>query len=135
MTDLITGCVLFKGALSSTGYGQVKRNGKQHGAHRLAFEDTWGIPIPQGKIIMHLCDNRACVNPLHLRLGTQADNMRDRDRKGRGVTHYKDRTHCKGGHEFTIENTHIGHKGRRNCRACARIRDAARRRTKGYAGD
>ena len=52
-------------------------------AHRLAWEAHHAMPIPEGMIIMHTCDNRACVNPEHLRLGTLSDNTRDAVAKGR----------------------------------------------------
>lgn len=66
------------------GYGHVRINGKVLKAHRLSYEAEYG-PIPNGKIVMHICDNRACVNPNHLRLGTVYDNNKDRDNKGRQV--------------------------------------------------
>jgi len=50
----------------------------------MMFEKMNG-PIPPGMIIMHICDTPACVNPAHLRLGTQAENVKDRDQKGRLV--------------------------------------------------
>ena len=53
------------------------------GAHRVAWELHHQREIPEGMVIMHTCDVPGCVNPAHLRLGTQADNMADRDRKGR----------------------------------------------------
>jgi hypothetical protein len=52
-------------------------------AHRLAFERAWGVTAPQGMVVMHTCDNPGCVNPMHLMLGTQKDNIQDMHRKGR----------------------------------------------------
>lgn len=55
---------------------------KAVGAHRYAFMLANG-PIPDGLHVLHICDNPPCVNPAHLRLGTQRDNMQDRKQKGR----------------------------------------------------
>jgi hypothetical protein len=67
----------------TSGYGQLELPGRQARlAHRFVWEWLHG-PIPTGKIIMHECDNRACINPVHLRLGTKYDNTRDMWNKGR----------------------------------------------------
>lgn len=51
-------------------------------AHRYAYEQAHG-PIPEGFVILHECDNPSCINPEHLRAGTQADNLADMTDKGR----------------------------------------------------
>jgi hypothetical protein len=51
-------------------------------AHRLAWAEANG-PIPEGMVVRHTCDNPPCVNPAHLILGTQKDNVGDMDRRGR----------------------------------------------------
>ncbi len=75
-------------ACTVQGYGRIKiggRKGLQVDAHRLSFEMAKG-PIAAGMFVMHSCDNRLCVNPAHLSLGTVGDNNRDRDQKGRCST-------------------------------------------------
>jgi hypothetical protein len=77
-----TGCWEWTGFRGRTGYGRVRFNGRTQSAHRVSYELTWG-PIPVGLSVLHSCDNRACVRPDHLSLGTQGDNMRDMFAKGR----------------------------------------------------
>lgn len=78
-------CWIWTGTLAPNGYGrfQIGGKGSPHvGAHRFAYELEHG-PIPEGLVVMHSCDNPACVNPAHLSVGTHKDNSQDMIRKGR----------------------------------------------------
>lgn len=76
-----TGCWEWMGARRK-GYGLWRTDGKTQSVHRLAFRAVKG-KIPEGKIVMHRCDNPACCNPDHLRAGTRSQNTLDSLRKGR----------------------------------------------------
>lgn len=78
-------CWWWIGAVDTSGYGTFTVDWeRQYRAHRFMYELKNG-PIPPGMVIMHTCDNRLCVNPVHLKLGTTAENNADRDAKGRTV--------------------------------------------------
>ena len=76
------GCHTWLASRGTAGYGQFKLYDATIGAHRAAYMLYIG-PIPEGLYVCHECDNKLCVNPEHLFVGTQKDNMRDMDRKGR----------------------------------------------------
>jgi len=81
-------CWEWKGSKTKTGYGRIN-NGTHSGSPLRAHRVSWEIhngPIPEGKYVLHRCDNPGCVNPRHLWIGSQADNIRDMDRKGRRKT-------------------------------------------------
>ncbi len=75
-------CWLWKRSTFKFGHGRYWIGGKGRQAHRVAWELLYG-QIPEGLCVLHKCDVPRCCNPKHLFLGTQGDNMNDRDSKGR----------------------------------------------------
>ena len=83
-----SGCWIWLGVVRNSGYGLIGVGSDVDGTrtmksvHRVAYEEFVG-EIPTGLYVLHRCDNKLCVNPEHLFVGTQADNMRDMHIKGR----------------------------------------------------
>ena len=116
----MTSCIETTGPRTPAGYGRASIAVGPLAyyfvyAHRVAWEQANGQPIPPGMVVRHACDNPPCVNPLHLQLGTHADNVRDTHERGR--RQYVRKTHCIRGHEFAEENVYF-HGGSRHCRKC-----------------
>lgn len=108
------GCWLQKNALNDKGYARWSVLGRTVYGHRAVYEMFNG-PIPEGKVLDHLCRNTACVNPDHVEVVTQSENMR------RSVPRCSKLTHCKHGHELSGDNVYIWKKRfKRVCRTCIR---------------
>ena len=137
-------CWPWLGSHWNNGYAQFHINQRPTKASRFAVQLD-GREIGPGQVVMHSCDNPRCVNPGHLIVGTQSDNMLDMHRKGRGgygrtpeirakmsvaikaafVAHpeavwARRITHCKHGHPFAGDNLIIASDGHRRCRICVR---------------
>lgn len=112
------------GKIKDRGYGQFWLNGLNYRAPRVMWTILHG-PIPDSILIYHSCDNPPCVNPTHLFLGTNSDNVLDRNRKGK-FTHWSSaKSYCKHGHEFVEENIYWENGIHRKCRECRRIKNLA----------
>jgi hypothetical protein len=79
------GCWLWIGRLNRSGYGDLYYDGKKRRAHRISYEIHVG-EVPDGMFVCHSCDVPMCVNPAHLWIGTNEENMRDMVAKGRHKT-------------------------------------------------
>lgn len=116
--DAATGCWNWTASLfARTGYAQFRYSPQKNGrGHCWAYEHYVG-PVPPGLQLDHLCRNKRCVNPGHLEAVTAQENVLRSD-NACGLNARK--THCKHGHEFTPENTHVNKAGSRMCRECMR---------------
>lgn len=116
-------CWRWTASTSDGGYGQFwPHAGKKWSAHRWLWTQLVG-QIPEGLEADHLCRNRRCVKPDHIRIVTKAENLAARPT----IRANLNKTHCPRGHEYTSENTRLK-DGSRNCRQCERDmkRDRAR---------
>lgn len=85
MVDKTDGCWIWTGGVAcSHGYGAINVGGKPRLCHRFSYEIHYGS-IPEGKFVLHKCDNTMCVKPDHLFLGSHLDNMLDKTLKGRSA--------------------------------------------------
>lgn len=84
MTREVGDCLEWTGARTPNGYGHLGYQGRDIGAHRLAWMLANGRDPGEGHVL-HSCDNRPCINPAHLSLGTALQNARDKMMRGRGM--------------------------------------------------
>jgi hypothetical protein len=121
-------CWPWRGAPNAQGYGELRIDRTTLvSAHRLSYQLHIG-EIPPGLVVGHLCHDvdltcpgglcrhRLCVNPSHLGLQTNGENVK----AGRTGEYWSGKTHCPRGHAYDAENTYVGPDGRRRCRICGK---------------
>jgi len=113
-------CMEWTGALGGGRYPHARVGGRDVSVHRYIYEWLHGVklrPFP-ADVVMHTCDNTRCINPEHLAVGSQADNIADMVGKGRWRPASK-RLQCRRGHPLTPDNVVLNAKGRQ-CKRCFR---------------
>lgn len=132
----VNGCLEWQGRRNIGGYGVVQFRKKQWPAHRVSWTLFRG-EIPSGAshdfCVLHRCDNPPCINPNHLFLGSQRENVFDSIKKKRHYDIGKSErlaTHCLRGHRLSGDNLHVLRNGARKCRACDALRHRMKRRQK-----
>jgi hypothetical protein len=109
------GCWLWIGGVANNGYSKFWDEGHFISGHRFSYEHFKG-PIPKGMCIDHLCNIRNCVNPEHMIVATNAENiLRSTGPAAKNAL----KTHCPKGHPYDASNTYAMNDGRgRACRTC-----------------
>lgn len=128
------GCWVWQGSLTNAGYGRMSWKADGHvsvpGAHRVVLAAI-GDEMPSGLVVDHLCRNRACINPDHLEMVSQRENVMRSPIAYGAINAAK--THCANGHPYSDENTrrYYGLGGRKTwvriCKTCDTERQLRRR--------
>lgn len=109
---------LWTAGKTGSGHGSFKVNGKNYGAHvySMYLYNNFDLDSNTHSHVLHKpeCNNKLCVNPDHLYIGTHQENMRDKQYS----------THCPNNHEFTQQNTRYNRNGSKYCTFCKRDRAA-----------
>lgn len=127
ITKTESGCWIYNGCKTPRGYPLIRAFGKMRNASRVVAHIYHGLDIEDENLVArHLCNNTSCVNPEHIAVGSQWDNMQDRRKAGNNIkiTGRPRKEHCDRGHEYTPENTYLDNRARRMCRACIALREA-----------
>ena len=128
-----SGCWIWMGYTDENGRGQifVQKGMRPQKTHRVSWSLANRRPITSAEFVCHSCDVPSCVNPNHLWIGTQKDNMADASAKGRVKNGRAEITHCPRGHPYSGLNLRINSVGVRECRYCRNQRPlTTRKRTK-----
>lgn len=115
-----SGCWLWTGAVTSSGYGDVRYNGEKWQVHRLSVYLYKPTQYTTFGLVCHTCNTSRCFNPEHLYMGTASSNQLDFVKTG--AHHLASKKFCKRGHEFTQENTRVLSTGNRSCIQCEKMR-------------
>jgi len=102
-------CWLWVGGISGSGYGNTRTKGKNMTAHRLSYIIHFG-EIPSNKMVLHRCDNKLCVNPNHLFIGTANDNIQDMISKSRDNYKTLKGKKFSDSHRLNLSLAHTGHR-------------------------
>lgn len=119
----ITGCWEWTACITSTGYGRVWNGRRADWAHRVLFELVRG-PVPDGKVLDHLCRVRHCVNPGHLDPVTDLENTLRGNNPDITRSRHRAKTFCKRQHPLFGANLYRAPSGSRVCRQCRAIHKA-----------
>jgi hypothetical protein len=120
-----SGCLVWHGHTSRSGYGYLWNGSKSVRAHRWIYMQMVGA-IPDGLTVDHLCCRKLCVNWQHMELVTAEENYR---RYNATAVRPPPNTHCPAGHPFAGANLYVHPlNGKRQCRTCRRLAEARRRR-------